>query len=131
MTKYMEIIFAAVNEVIGRNLRSIREHVGLTLEQLAHLVNSSPSHLGNIERGIANPTINTLCKLAEVLKVNITNFFEPAPIFPGRKETMIFMANGYDPGDQSQFASLPKETQEKVLSLLNQLQQLFYEEKEK
>ncbi|MBE5817266.1 MAG: helix-turn-helix transcriptional regulator, partial [Clostridiales bacterium] len=48
-------------------------------EKLALECEISPSYLRLIEHGIANPTINELLKIAQVLSVNLQNPF-PLPV---------------------------------------------------
>ena len=47
---------------IGRELKSLRQSRGLTLDELAALTGVSKPMLGQIERGQSSPTINTLWK---------------------------------------------------------------------
>ncbi|AOZ92284.1 helix-turn-helix domain-containing protein [Paenibacillus crassostreae] len=62
-------------EVIGENIRILRQKSGLSQEQLALLSNMNTSYIGQIERGEKNPTIRTLEKIAAALKINITDLF--------------------------------------------------------
>lgn len=51
----------------GRVIRECREQRGLSQEALAELAGLSRSFLGEIERGAAVPSIETLQKLADAL----------------------------------------------------------------
>ena len=62
-----------INENISRNLRDLRKDKGLTLDELADLTGVSKSMLGEIERGGTNPTILTLWKIADGLKIPLTS----------------------------------------------------------
>ncbi|MDK2980209.1 MAG: family transcriptional regulator, regulator of sulfur utilization [Chloroflexota bacterium] len=62
-----------INENISRNLRDLRKEKGLTLDELADLTGVSKSMLGEIERGGTNPTILTLWKIADGLKIPLTS----------------------------------------------------------
>ncbi|WP_368488292.1 helix-turn-helix domain-containing protein [Clostridium sp. BJN0013] len=59
--------------IIGTNLKNIRKKRQLTLEMLSKLTNVSTSMLGEIERGITNPTITVLWKIADGLKSPFTD----------------------------------------------------------
>ena len=52
---------------IGQNIVFLRKQAGVTQEWLALEANISVSHLRLIEKGEANPTIKTLCRIAEAL----------------------------------------------------------------
>lgn len=63
---------------LGKNIRAVRKRRGLTQEELAELSGFSLQHVGDIERGKANPTLTCLLKLADVMSVTATDFFSPA-----------------------------------------------------
>lgn len=57
---------------VGQRVRELREAAGLTLEKLAYESEiKSKGHLSDLERGLLNPTIDTLEKLAERLGVDL------------------------------------------------------------
>lgn len=58
-------------DAIAENLRHYRETLGLSLEGLAELTGVSKSMLRQIEMGKSSPTITTLWKIAEGLRVPI------------------------------------------------------------
>jgi XRE family transcriptional regulator, regulator of sulfur utilization len=62
-----------LNVTIGRNLRRIREDLGLSLDKVAEATGVSKSMLGQIERGETSPTITILWKIANGLKVSFTS----------------------------------------------------------
>lgn len=64
------------NQIIGQNLKRIRTERELSLGQLATLCDLSKVVLSQIERGEANPTINTIWKIAGGLKVPYTQLLE-------------------------------------------------------
>jgi transcriptional regulator with XRE-family HTH domain len=55
--------------VVGRNLRRLRTHRGLSLERLSKASGVSRAMLGQIELGQSAPTINVLWKIARALEV--------------------------------------------------------------
>lgn len=55
--------------VIGQNLRQIRTEAGLSQEQLALEADIDRTYVSQIERGIGNPSVLTLKKIADRLKV--------------------------------------------------------------
>jgi XRE family transcriptional regulator, regulator of sulfur utilization len=58
--------------LVGKNLRRLREEKHLSLEGLAELTGVSRSMLGQIERGVSSPTVATVWKIANGLKVSFT-----------------------------------------------------------
>ncbi|MEW6684461.1 MAG: helix-turn-helix transcriptional regulator [Nitrospirota bacterium] len=55
--------------LIGRRIKTLRTRLRLTQDQLSERVGISPQYLSNIERGRENPTLDTLLRLAESLRV--------------------------------------------------------------
>lgn len=65
-----------IGEIIAENLRRLRTERNLSLGQLAELCGVSKVMLSQIEKGDTNPTINTLWKIANGLKVPYTALLE-------------------------------------------------------
>ncbi|MFG1299306.1 helix-turn-helix transcriptional regulator [Xanthobacter sp. V3C-3] len=61
------------------NVRRLRVERGLTQEGLALSADVDMSHLANLEIERANPTIEFLEQLADVLGVHISELFRPFP----------------------------------------------------
>ena len=59
----------SMNKIVARNVRNLREKNNLSMDQLVRLSGVSKSMLAQIERGEANPTISTLWKISNGLKV--------------------------------------------------------------
>lgn len=57
-------------------MKEIRSAKGLSLEEVTKLTGVSKAMLGQIERGISNPTVSTLWKIATGLKVSFSFFLE-------------------------------------------------------
>lgn len=54
----------------GKRLRKLRESQNLTQEELADKANMHFTYIGQIERGLRNPSLINLNKLAKALKVS-------------------------------------------------------------
>lgn len=65
-----------LNKQIGENLKKLRIERKMTAVQLADSSGISTVMLSQIEKGTANPTINTLWKIANGLKVPYTMLLE-------------------------------------------------------
>lgn len=65
-----------IGDVIAQNLRELRTERGLSLGKLAAQCDVSKVMLSQIERGDANPTINTLMKISTGLGVPYSTLLE-------------------------------------------------------
>ena len=61
---------------IARNVRRLRQQMELSLSALAQEAGVSKSTLSQLERGVGNPSIDTLWSLARVLGVPFAALFE-------------------------------------------------------
>jgi XRE family transcriptional regulator, regulator of sulfur utilization len=62
-----------ITDLVAQNLKRMREEKKLSLEKLADLTGVSKSMLRQIERGDSSPTIATVWKIANGLKVSFTS----------------------------------------------------------
>lgn len=56
-------------------LYELRYAAGLTIKQLAEISGVSKTQINHIENGKGNPTVMTICLLAEALKVEPSELF--------------------------------------------------------
>ena len=61
----------------GKRIRFFREQDELTQAELAEKTGLSDNFIGLIERGVKHPTLETLNKIAEALKVQLSELFQP------------------------------------------------------
>ena len=61
---------------IGNKLKELRKSMGLSMKQLAEETGLSPPLFSRIENGLVMPSIPTLQKISNILKVDIGYFFE-------------------------------------------------------
>lgn len=59
----------SMNLIVAKNIRRLREERNLSMEELAKLSGVSKSMLAQVERGDGNPTLSTLWKLSNGMKV--------------------------------------------------------------
>ena len=62
-------------ENLGDTIRDERRKRKLTLERLSEKTNLSKSLLGQVERGLTQPTISSLKKIARELTTNVGELF--------------------------------------------------------
>lgn len=70
------MISTEICQIIGQNIKLYRNLRNLSQEDLAHYANIGTSHLGHIERGTKNPTLETLIKISQGLHVEPMQLFE-------------------------------------------------------
>jgi transcriptional regulator with XRE-family HTH domain len=68
---------------LGRRIRQLREDRGLSLRTVAEAAGVSESFLSQVERGVANPSVASLRRIAVALGESIASFFE-GPAVSGR-----------------------------------------------
>jgi transcriptional regulator with XRE-family HTH domain len=81
-----------VRELVAWNVRRLRVLRGISAETLAANAGVDRSYTSRVERGIANPTIDVLERIAGVLEVEIAELFvipqptdtRPEPLPGGR-----------------------------------------------
>ncbi|WP_455618032.1 helix-turn-helix domain-containing protein [Eisenbergiella sp.] len=59
----------SMNMIVAKNIRRLREEKKLSMDELVRLSGVSKSMLAQIERGDGNPTISTLWKISNGMKV--------------------------------------------------------------
>ena len=60
-----------VRQIVGLNLKQLREAKGLSQEKLAFNANLHRTYISGVERGIRNPTVVILDRLAVALDVPV------------------------------------------------------------
>lgn len=60
---------------LGSRLKECRRSRRFTQEQLAERAGLSYKFIGEVERGLANPTVDTLTRLAEALDLDVADLF--------------------------------------------------------
>lgn len=81
-----------LNIIFAKNLKRIREEKKLSLDKVAELTSVSKSMLGQIERGESNPTITTVWKIANGLKVSFTTLMST-----NQNETLLIKRENIEP----------------------------------
>jgi transcriptional regulator with XRE-family HTH domain len=58
-----------LNQAFGKIIKQLRQDQGLSQQELADYSEVDRSYISDLERGRYNPTIQTIFKLSEILKV--------------------------------------------------------------
>ncbi len=64
---------------VGKTIRDLRKQNGLNIADIAERTNLTISHVSQVERGIANPSLSTLNKISNALGVHIARLFHEIP----------------------------------------------------
>lgn len=62
-----------INTVVAENLQYYRQAHRLSLDKISQLTGISKTMISQIEKGVANPSINTLWKIANGLRIPLTS----------------------------------------------------------
>jgi transcriptional regulator with XRE-family HTH domain len=76
---------ASTKEEFGKRVRRLREKTGLSQERFADAIQVGRSHMGKIETGKANPTLQIVVKIASGLNLSLAQLFESMdgrPLWP-------------------------------------------------
>ena len=63
-------------KLLGKRIKAIRKNRGLTQEKLSEMIDIEPSSLSGIESGRFYPSLHVLEKIANVLEVELIDFFK-------------------------------------------------------
>ncbi|OPY66755.1 MAG: HTH-type transcriptional regulator SinR [Syntrophorhabdaceae bacterium PtaU1.Bin034] len=66
---------ADVKKLIGNRIKTLRQARGISQEKLAEKTSLNTKYISSIERGKANPTLDTFIKIADALKLGIPELF--------------------------------------------------------
>jgi transcriptional regulator with XRE-family HTH domain len=61
---------------VGRRIRAIREGKGISQEALAEKSSLHRTYIGGVERGLRNPSLKSLQRIAKGLGVGVVDLFE-------------------------------------------------------
>lgn len=66
---------------LGQRIREVRQKKGMTLREAAEAADVSESFLSQVERGLANPSVASLRRIADAMHERVASFFvgDPAP----------------------------------------------------
>ena len=97
---------------IGARIKAARERVHLTQEQLAEIIDISPTHMSVIERGVKTPKLDTFVRIANALGVSTDALLQDVVV---RANESILAALSVRIG------RLPQKDQERILNAIRAL----------
>ena len=73
----MTVVGKKVTKKLGKKIQRLRKEVGYeSQEKFAESLGLSRTHIGHIEQGRKNPSMEVLVKIAKKLRVDISELFE-------------------------------------------------------
>lgn len=66
---------ASVNAEFGRTVRALRTAAGFSQEGFADSVKVTRTYMGKLERGLGNPTLKMIERIARGLKLSLAKLF--------------------------------------------------------
>jgi transcriptional regulator with XRE-family HTH domain len=69
---------ADTKRLIGNRIKTLRQARGISQERLAEIISMNTKYISSIERGKANPTLDTIITIADALKVDMAELFNIA-----------------------------------------------------
>jgi len=99
--------------LLGRRIRSLRTQKKWTLEKLGEIAATNHKHIGEVERGLQNPSFAVLVKIAAALGVDLRELFRFEQEGLSRKEVEREIV--------SIFKSISDESLKQILSVLQVL----------
>jgi transcriptional regulator with XRE-family HTH domain len=67
---------ASTKEEFGMRVRGLRKKMGLSQERFADAIAVGRSHMGKIENGKTNPSLEIIVKIAKGLDITLAQLFE-------------------------------------------------------
>ena len=97
---------------IGARIKAARERVHLTQEQLAEIIDISPTHMSVIERGVKTPKLDTFVCIANALGVSTDALLQDV-VVPANESILAELS--------VRIGRLPQKDQERILNAIRAL----------
>jgi transcriptional regulator with XRE-family HTH domain len=65
-----------ISKRLGDNIRRIRQEKGMSQGDISRALDMDRGYISRVEKGIKNPTIDTLSKIANALKVGVDDLIK-------------------------------------------------------
>ena len=106
---------------IGARIKAARERVHLTQEQLAEIIDISPTHMSVIERGVKTPKLDTFVRIANALGVSTDALLQDV-VVPVNDSIMAELS--------ARIGRMSQKDQERILNAIRALTELEFEGRE-
>lgn len=65
-----------ISKIVGEVIRDLRKEKGLTQEKLAELAELHVNYISFLERGMRQPTLNTLISISTAFKIKVSDLIK-------------------------------------------------------
>lgn len=96
---------------LGLRIRQLRTEKHMSQEELSFKAGISPAHLGQIERALKNPTIDTIAKIAAALDIPMETLFTLDSVSAPSQSATMGKIN-------AQLLSMSEEEQKDILRII-------------
>lgn len=100
-----------VAKQVGQRIRDLRNERRMSQEEVAFKAGISPAHLGQIERALKNPTIDTVAKIAGALDIPVATLFTMEAVSSVPENATVGKIN-------AQLISMSEEEQKDILRII-------------
>lgn len=97
---------------VGARIRTARERAKMTQEDLAAVLDMSPTHISVIERGVKTPKLETLVNIANALRVSTDMLLQ---------DVATYANDGIASELTIAVSKLPRKEQERILNAVRAL----------
>jgi len=70
-TAHTENQLKRAQRLLGKNIRARREELALSQEELGHKINADQAYISRIERGLFNPTLESIVEISCALNFSL------------------------------------------------------------
>src|SRR5205807_3517700 len=85
--------------LLGMAIKTQRTSLGISQEELAHRADLHRTYVSDLERGVRNPSVDSIEKLARALQLSVSTLFEQASNGNRAKETVEILLVEDNPRD--------------------------------
>ena len=108
ITTRLENAVKETKTLFGKRVRALRKNMGFSQEELVEKTDISSKYLSRVEMGQHFPSIDTLDKLANALKVELKDFFEFAHEARSSRELREMLSGMLKEADEEKLRLLVK-----------------------
>jgi len=75
-------------KIIGNRIQEVRKEKGITQTELANRVGLTMNYISAVERGVTQPSLDTLFAITDDLEINISTLFLPLDRFRTKEDVL-------------------------------------------